>query len=89
MAQLAKRLPAIQETKFHAWVGKIPRRRKWQPTSRILAWEIPWTEELGGIQPMGSERVGHDLGTKGTYLLVYIDIQQASPERWGERGLCH
>ena len=28
--------------------------------SSILAWEIPWTEELGGLQSMGSQRVGHD-----------------------------
>ena len=32
--------------------------------SSILAWEIPWTEEPGGLQSMGSERVGHDLITK-------------------------
>ena len=32
--------------------------------SRILAWEIPWTEEPGGLQSMGSQRVGHDLATK-------------------------
>ena len=32
--------------------------------SHILAWEIPWTEELGGLQSMGLQRVGHDLGTK-------------------------
>ena len=30
----------------------------------ILAWEIPWTEEPGGLQSMGSQRVGHDLATK-------------------------
>ena len=29
--------------------------------SSILAWEIPWTEESGGLQSMGSQRVGHDL----------------------------
>ena len=28
--------------------------------SSILAWRIPWTEELGGLQSMGSQRVGHD-----------------------------
>ena len=28
--------------------------------SSILAWKIPWTEELGGLQSMGSQRVGHD-----------------------------
>ena len=32
--------------------------------SSILAWEIPWTEEPGELQSMGSERVGHDLVTK-------------------------
>ena len=32
--------------------------------SSILAWEIPWTEELGGLQSMGLERVGHDIVTK-------------------------
>ena len=31
--------------------------------SSILAWRIPWTEEPGGLQSMGSQRVGHDLGT--------------------------
>ena len=32
--------------------------------SRILAWEIPWTKEPGGLQSSGSQRVGHDLATK-------------------------
>ena len=32
--------------------------------SGILAWEIPWTEEPGGLWSMGSQRVGHDLATK-------------------------
>ena len=32
--------------------------------SSILAWEIPWTEEPGGVHSMGSQRVRHDLGTK-------------------------
>ena len=32
--------------------------------SSILAWEIPWTEEPGGLQSVGSQRVGHDLATK-------------------------
>ena len=32
--------------------------------SSILAWEIPWTEEPGGLQSMGSQRVGHNLATK-------------------------
>ena len=39
---------------FNPWVGKIPWRRK------ILAWEIPWIEEPGKLQSMGSQRVEHD-----------------------------
>ena len=45
---------------FDPWVGKIPWRRKWQPTPVILAWRIPWTEEPGGLQSTGSQRVGLD-----------------------------
>ena len=37
--------------------------------SSILAWEIPRTEELGGLQSMGSQRVGHDLQTKQQVIL--------------------
>ena len=33
--------------------------------SSILAWRIPWTEEPGGLQSMGSQRVGHDRVTEG------------------------
>ena len=36
--------------------------------SSILAWEIPWTEDPGGLQSMGSERVGHDLVTKQQHI---------------------
>ena len=32
--------------------------------TNILAWEIPWTEEPGGLQPTGLQRIGHDLATK-------------------------
>ena len=39
---------------FDPWVGKIPWRRKWQPTPVFLDWKIPWTENPGGLQFMGS-----------------------------------
>ena len=38
--------------------------------SSILVWRIPWTEELGGLQSMGSQRVGHDYATD-FYFLSY------------------
>ena len=40
-------------------MGLILWRRKGQPT-RLLAWKIPWTEEPGGLQSIGWQRVGHD-----------------------------
>ena len=45
---------------FNPWVGKMPWRRKWQPTPVFLPGKIPWTEEPGRRQSMGSQRVTHD-----------------------------
>ena len=45
---------------FSPWVGKILWRRAWQPTPVFLPGESLWTEEPGGLQSMGSQRVGHD-----------------------------
>ena len=45
---------------FEPWVGMIPWRRAWQPTPVFLPGESPWTEELGGLQSMGSQKVIHD-----------------------------
>ena len=41
-------------------IGKIPWRRAWQPTPVFFPGESPWTEELGGLQSIGSQRVRHD-----------------------------
>ena len=49
-----------REPRFDPWVGKIPWRRKWQPTPVFLPGESLWTEEPGGLQSLGSQRVGHD-----------------------------
>ena len=45
---------------FDPWVGKIPLQEGMASYSSILAWKIPWTEEPGGLQSIGSHRVGHD-----------------------------
>ena len=47
---------------FSPWVGKIPWRSSWQPTPVFLPGESPWTEEPGGLQSMGSQRVRRDWG---------------------------
>ena len=41
-----------------------PLEKEMATPSSILAWKIPWTEEPGGLQCMGSQRVRHDLATK-------------------------
>ena len=63
VAQVVNNLPAMLETGFDPWVGKIPWRRKWQPYFSILAWKIPWTEEPGKLQSRGWQRVGHNWPT--------------------------
>ena len=46
--------------KFNPWVGKDPLEKEMATHSSILAWEIPWTEEPGGLQSMASQRIRHD-----------------------------
>ena len=60
VAQTVKCLPAMQETwvRFLGW--KDPLEKDMATHSSILAWEIPWTEEPGGLQSMGSQEVKHD-----------------------------
>ena len=55
---MVKNLPAVQDT----WVPSLedPLEKGMATHSSILAWEIPWTEEPGRLQSMGSQRVGHD-----------------------------
>ena len=59
VAQTVKNLPAMLETQVQSLVRKIPWRRARQLKSSILAWRIPWTEEPGGLQSMGLQRVRH------------------------------
>ena len=58
-----KNLPAVQQTQ-ETWVPSLgqedPLEEEMATHSSILAWEIPWTEEPGGLQSMGLQRVGHD-----------------------------
>ena len=60
MVQNVKSLPAMQETwvQFLGW--KDPLEKEIATHSSILAWRIPWTEEPGGLQSMGLQRIGHD-----------------------------
>ena len=50
-----KNLPAMQETRVGSLGGEDPLEKEMATHSTILAWEIPWTEEPGGLQSMGSQ----------------------------------
>ena len=60
MAQTVKHLSAMQETWVRSLGWEDPLEKEIATHSSILAWRIPWTEELGGLESTGSQRVGHD-----------------------------
>ena len=64
MAQMVKNLPAMRETWIPSLGQEGPLEKEMATHSNILAWEIPWKEEAGGLQSMGLQRVRHDLATK-------------------------
>ena len=60
---MVKNLSTIQKTQVQPLGGEDPLEKGVAPHSSIFAWKILWAEELGGLQSMGSQRVGHDLAT--------------------------
>ena len=60
VAQRLKRLPAMQETWVQSLDWEDPLEKEIATHSSILAWRVPWTEQPGGLQSMGLQRVGHD-----------------------------
>ena len=57
---MVKRLPAVRETWVRSLGWEDLLEKETAPHSSTLAWKIPWTEEPGRLQSMGSQRVGHD-----------------------------
>ena len=57
MAQTVKNLPAMQKTQVRSLGREDPLEEGTATHSSVLAWRIPWTEEPGGLQSMGSQRV--------------------------------
>ena len=73
VAQRLKCLPTMLETRVRSLGREDPLEKEMATHSSILAWRIPWTENPGGLQSMGLQRVGHDWVTSLTYLLtVYL-----------------
>ena len=60
VAQRLKHLPTMPETWVRSLGREDPLEKELATHSSILAWRIPWMEEPGGLQSMGSQRVRHD-----------------------------
>ena len=60
VAQMVKRLSAVQETWIRSLGWEHPLEKAMAAHSSSLAWKIPWTEEPGRLQSMGLQRVGHN-----------------------------
>ena len=63
MTQMVKHLPTMQETWVQSLDWEDLLEKEMATHSSTLAWKIPWTEEPGRLQSMGSQRVGHDRAT--------------------------
>ena len=59
-AQTVKRLSIMREIRVQPLGQEDPLEKEMAIHSSTVAWKIPWTEELGKLQSMGSQRVGHD-----------------------------
>ena len=64
VAQMVKNLPAMQETWIRSLGQEDPLEKEMATHYSILAWEIPWTEEPGGLQSTRSQRVSYNLATE-------------------------
>ena len=60
MAQTVKHLPTMWETQVLSLGQEDPLEKEMATHSSTRAWKIPWTEGSGGLQSMGSQRVGHN-----------------------------
>ena len=87
-AQMVKTLAAMQETQVWSLHQEDP-PEKWMAThSSILAWKIPWTEEAGRLQSMGSQRVRHNWVTSTIYSLTVGNSNgKESAHNLGDLGL--
>ena len=79
VAQMVKNLPAMRDTPVPSLGWEDPLENGMASGSSILAWEIPWTEEPGGLQLWGCKRVGHDLMAKQQASFHFSSVTQSCP----------
>ena len=65
LTQMIKNPPVKQETEFNPWVGKIPWRREWKPTTVFLPGKSRGQWSLAGYTPWGRKTYGHSEGRRG------------------------
>ena len=61
----------MQEMRVQSLGQENPLAKEMATHSSILAWDIPWIEQTGGLQSIGSQRVGHDLVTKQYIYMIH------------------
>ena len=67
---------------FDPWVGKIPWEEKMATHSTILAWKAPWTEEPGGLQSTGLQRVRHAWAQWWLSIITYVLLNWTKCLAW-------
>ena len=77
---MVKNSPAMQETWIRSPGQEDPLEKEIATHSSILAWEIPWTEEPGGLQSTGPQRVTHDSRTKTTPTTNFKTFHKEKPK---------
>ena len=74
VAQTVKNLPAIRETQVRSLGWEDPLEKEIASHSSILPWRIPWTEEPGGLQSIGLQKVGHDWATMQQQQFIILTV---------------
>ena len=76
MVQTVKNLPIMWENQVQSLGWEDPLKKGMTTHSNILAWRIPWTEEPGGLQSMGSQKIKGRKGISFKIHFGYLNIRQ-------------
>ena len=88
VAQTVKRLSTMWETRVRSLGWEDPLEKEMAIHSSTIAWKIPWTEEPGRLQSMGSQRVGHDWVTSRSWRKKWQPTPEFLPGKsHGQRNL--
>ena len=83
---MVKHLPTMRETRVRSLGGEDPLEKETASHSSTLAWKIPWMEEPGRLQSMGSQRVGHEGATSHTNTKLIYKKPKKPQTQFSRRG---